>query len=95
MTRTWLVTGVGSGFGRQLAEQRLAVGDRVAGTVRRPDAVADLVESHGNAFWVGQLELTETARIREVVDAAQAHFGRLDVVVATPATGCSAPPTSR
>jgi len=87
MTRTWLITGVSSGFGRQLAEQLLARGDRVAGTVRRPDAVADLAETHGNAFWVGQLELTETARVREVVDAAQAHFGRLDVVVSNAGYG--------
>jgi NAD(P)-dependent dehydrogenase (short-subunit alcohol dehydrogenase family) len=81
MTRTWLITGVSSGFGRELAQQVLAGGDRVAGTVRRPDAVADLVETYGDAFSVHLLDLTETDRIREVVDAAQARFGRLDVVV--------------
>ena len=31
--RTWLITGVSGGFGRQLAEQMLTRGDRVAGPV--------------------------------------------------------------
>ena len=41
--RTGLITGVSSGFGRELTTQLLERGDRVVGTVRRPDAVADLV----------------------------------------------------
>ena len=32
--RTWFITGVSSGFGRQLTEQLLERGDRVVGTVR-------------------------------------------------------------
>ncbi|MCZ2847107.1 SDR family oxidoreductase [Modestobacter sp. VKM Ac-2978] len=87
MTRTWLITGVSSGFGRQLTERLLARGDRVAGTVRRPDAVADLVDTHPDTFAVHRLDLTETDRIRSVVDAAQAHFGRLDVVVSNAGYG--------
>ncbi len=31
--RSWLITGVGTGFGRIMTEQLLARGDRVAGTV--------------------------------------------------------------
>ncbi|MCZ2830536.1 SDR family oxidoreductase [Modestobacter sp. VKM Ac-2986] len=87
MTTTWLITGVSSGFGRQLAERLLARGDRVAGTVRRPDAVADLVDAHPDTFAVHHLDLTETDRIRPVVDAAQAHLGRLDVVVSNAGYG--------
>ena len=87
MTRTWLITGVSSGFGRQLTERLLARGDRVAGTVRRPDAVADLVDAHPDTFAVHRLDLTDTDRIRPVVDAAQAHLGRLDVVVSNAGYG--------
>ncbi|MEV4598007.1 SDR family oxidoreductase [Amycolatopsis sp. NPDC049253] len=87
MTRTWFITGVSTGFGRHLAEQLLSAGDRVAGTVRRLDSVADLVESHGSAFHVSVLEMTDTAAIRPVVDAAHAHFGRLDVVVSNAGYG--------
>ena len=34
-TRNWLITGVSSGFGRELATQLLDRGDAVVGTVRR------------------------------------------------------------
>ncbi|MGY1855483.1 SDR family oxidoreductase [Modestobacter sp. SYSU DS0290] len=87
MTRTWLITGVSSGFGRQLAEQLLARGDRVVGTVRRPDAVADLVDTHPDTFAFQRLDLTDTDRIRPVVDDARARFGRLDVVVSNAGYG--------
>ena len=32
--RTWFITGVSSGFGREMTAQLLARGDRVVGTVR-------------------------------------------------------------
>ena len=37
--RTWLITGVSSGFGRHLADQLLKHGDRVVGTVRNAGKV--------------------------------------------------------
>ncbi|GAA2471772.1 SDR family oxidoreductase [Winogradskya humida] len=80
-TRTWFITGVNSGFGRELAEQLLSRGDRVAGTVRRPDSVKDLQETYAESFWAGHLDVTDVPRIREVVDAAFADLGRIDVVV--------------
>lgn len=84
MTRTWFITGVSTGFGRYLTEQLLARGDRVAGTVRNLDSVSDITS---DAFHVSLLDMTDTARIREVVDAAHAHFGRLDVVVSNAGYG--------
>ena len=42
--RTWFITGVSSGFGRELTKQLLASGDRVVGTVRDTGKVADLRE---------------------------------------------------
>ncbi|GLY28172.1 SDR family oxidoreductase [Kineosporia sp. NBRC 101731] len=87
MTRTWIITGVSSGFGRGLAERLLARGDRVAGTVRRLDAVADLTAAHPDTFHVTRLDLTDTARIRAVVDAAHERFGRFDVVVSNAGYG--------
>lgn len=80
-TRTWFITGVNSGFGRELAEQLLQRGDRVAGTVRREGSVDDLRAEYGDRFWLGHLDLTDLPRIREVVDAAFADLGRVDVVV--------------
>jgi NAD(P)-dependent dehydrogenase (short-subunit alcohol dehydrogenase family) len=42
MSKTWFITGAGSGFGRELAQLLLQRGDRVAATVRKPDALQDL-----------------------------------------------------
>jgi NAD(P)-dependent dehydrogenase (short-subunit alcohol dehydrogenase family) len=79
--RTWFITGVSSGFGRAMTEQLLARGDRVAGTVRQPEVVADLVTRYNDRFWVAQLDLTDTAAIRGVIDQAFSNLGRVDVIV--------------
>jgi NAD(P)-dependent dehydrogenase (short-subunit alcohol dehydrogenase family) len=86
-TRTWFITGVSSGFGRHMAEQLLARGDRVAGTVRRKNAADDLRARYGDRFWLGDLDVSDLPRIREVVDAAFADLGRVDVVVANAGYG--------
>jgi NAD(P)-dependent dehydrogenase (short-subunit alcohol dehydrogenase family) len=80
-TRTWFITGINSGFGRHLTEQLLARGDRVAGTVRRQCSVDDLAAQYPRTLWVGNLDVTDTAGVRAVVDAAFAELGRIDVVV--------------
>ncbi len=80
-THSWFITGVNSGFGRELTEQLLARGDRVAGTVRREGSVDDLVAKYGDQFWVGHLDVTDLPAVRTTVDAAFAALGRIDVVV--------------
>ena len=42
MSKTWFVTGASRGMGRELVEQALARGARVAATVRRPGQLDDL-----------------------------------------------------
>ncbi|AYG05238.1 SDR family oxidoreductase [Gryllotalpicola protaetiae] len=79
--RTWFITGISSGFGRTMAEQLLKAGDRVAGTVRKQGSVADLVASYGDQIWVASLDVTDTAAVRSVVDAAFTALGRIDVVM--------------
>ncbi|MFL4902624.1 SDR family oxidoreductase [Streptomyces sp. MMS24-I2-30] len=86
-TRTWFITGVNSGFGRELAEQLLARGDRVAGTVRREGSADDLRAEYDDCFWLGYLDVTDPKQVREVVDAAFAALGRIDVVVANAGYG--------
>ena len=65
---TWFITGVSSGFGRQLSEQLLERGDRVVGTVRDTGKVADLRERYPETFRAEVLDVTDTAAIREVVE---------------------------
>jgi NAD(P)-dependent dehydrogenase (short-subunit alcohol dehydrogenase family) len=87
MSKTWFITGTSSGFGRDLTEQLLARGDRVAATLRRPEALDDLAERDGDRLWVRALDVTDTAAIRAVVDAAFAELGRIDVVVSNAGYG--------
>jgi NAD(P)-dependent dehydrogenase (short-subunit alcohol dehydrogenase family) len=85
--RTWLITGVNSGFGRHMTEQLLARGDRVAGTVRNMAAMDDLKARHGNLLWLADLDLTDTPAIRHVVDKAFDELGKIDVVVSNAGYG--------
>lgn len=85
--RTWFITGVSSGFGRELTSQLLARGDRVVGTVRRPDTVADLAEGHPDTFRAEVLDVTDTPALRDVVDRSFAALGRIDVIVSNAGYG--------
>jgi len=79
--RSWFITGVNSGFGRNMTEQLLARGDRVAGTVRKMDAMNDLKAKYGDKLWLARLDVTDTPEIRVVVNKAFADLGNIDVVV--------------
>ncbi|USY22779.1 SDR family oxidoreductase [Nocardiopsis exhalans] len=81
MTRTWFITGTSSGFGRLLTEQLLDRGDRVAATLRTPEALDGLRAEHGDRLWVARMDVTDTGEVREVVDRAFADLGSIDVVV--------------
>ena len=87
MPTTWFITGTSSGFGRELTERALERGDSVAATLRRPERLDDLAAEHGECLWVRGLDVTDTARMREVVDEAFAELGRVDVVVSNAGYG--------
>lgn len=76
-----LITGVSSGFGRALAQEALAVGHRVVGTVRNEPAKQDFeVLSAGNAF-ARILDVTDFDAIDRVVAEIEADVGAIDVLV--------------
>src|SRR5579862_1474043 len=85
--RTWLITGVSSGFGRLMAEQLLERGDRVAGTVRKMDAMNDLKAKYTELLWLEHLDMTDLSGIRRVVEKAFADLGRIDVIVSNAGYG--------
>jgi NAD(P)-dependent dehydrogenase (short-subunit alcohol dehydrogenase family) len=85
--RNWLITGVSSGFGRIMAEQLLARGDRVAGIVRNLSVMDELKAKYGSQLLFAKLYLSETAAIRGVVDLAFAALGHIDVVVSNAGYG--------
>ncbi|HEX9359077.1 MAG TPA: SDR family oxidoreductase [Streptosporangiaceae bacterium] len=84
---TWFVTGASRGFGRELTEQLLARGDRVAATLRRPGQLDDLAAQYGDRLWVRALDVTDTGQMRRVVREAFADLGRVDVVVSNAGYG--------
>lgn len=85
--QTWLITGVSSGFGRELTKQLLDRGDRVVGTVRDTAKVADLTEAYPETFISAVLEMTDTAAVRTLVDSRFSELGRIDVIVSNAGYG--------
>jgi NAD(P)-dependent dehydrogenase (short-subunit alcohol dehydrogenase family) len=85
--RTWFITGVSSGFGRQLSEQLLERGDRVIGTVRDTGKIADLLTRYAQTFHAEILDVTDTAATRETIDRSFDRFGRVDVIISNAGYG--------
>ncbi|WKZ94843.1 SDR family oxidoreductase (plasmid) [Chimaeribacter arupi] len=85
--KTWLITGASSGLGRLMCENLLARGDRVVASVRREAALEDMRVQYGDNLQVVVLDISKTATIRPLVEAAFAQAGRIDVVVSNAAYG--------
>ncbi|MGY2291012.1 SDR family oxidoreductase [Pseudomonas sp. SDO528_S397] len=85
--RNWLITGVNSGFGREMTEQLLSRGDRVAGTTRDLAALDDLKARYGGSLWLATLDVSDGPAIQSVVRSAFAALGRVDVVVSNAGYG--------
>jgi NAD(P)-dependent dehydrogenase (short-subunit alcohol dehydrogenase family) len=78
-SRTWLITGATSGFGRTIAEAALDHGDCVVATSRNIDGLEDLA-GHERVL-VTPLNVTDPAEREAAVAAALERFGRIDVLV--------------
>lgn len=80
-SKNLLITGVSSGFGRALAQEALAAGHRVVGTVRSESAKQDF-ERLDPAKAVGRaLDVTDSDAIDGVVAEIEANVGPIDVLV--------------
>jgi peptidyl-prolyl cis-trans isomerase C len=80
-SRIWFITGCSTGFGRELAERVLLSGDRLVATVRKAEALDDLSMVYAETLRVLTLDVTNAAKVNEVVAAAVGEWGRLDIVV--------------
>ncbi|MFP3549812.1 oxidoreductase [Paraburkholderia sp. SIMBA_049] len=79
--KTLLITGVSSGFGRALAEEAIAAGHRVIGTVRTEQA-RNAFEALAPGRSVGRvLDVTDFKAIDGVVAEIEATAGPIDVLV--------------
>lgn len=80
--RTWFITGgTPGGFGMAYADAALGLGDNVVLTARRPHLLDDWAARHGDRVLVYPLDVTDARQIHEAVRAAEARFGRIDVLV--------------
>ena len=81
MSKVWLITGSGSGLGRNIAEAALKAGDQVVATARNVRQLDELVAQYGANVRAVELDVTNESQGLAAVDAAVDAFGRLDVLV--------------
>ncbi|WES67834.1 oxidoreductase [Superficieibacter sp. HKU1] len=79
--KTILITGVSSGFGRALAQEALAAGHRVIGTVRTNEALRDFEALDAQRVFGRLLDVTDVECIDEMVAEIEATVGPVDVLV--------------
>lgn len=79
--KTLLITGVSSGFGRALAEEALAAGHQVVGTVRTVQARLAFEALSPSAAIGRVLDVTDFDAIDRVVAEIDAQVGGIDVLV--------------
>ena len=91
--RVVVVTGASSGIGAALATQLVARGDSVVLVARRGDLLADVTARLGAKAFGLVADVTSREAVRDVVQRAIAHFGRIDVWVSNVGQGISRLPT--
>ena len=87
MSRTWLITGVSSGFGYETTKLLLESGNTVIGTVRNTEKVQELMAQYPNTFDCVLLDVTDVPAVHKVVDDAFAKHGKIDVIMSNAGYG--------
>lgn len=87
MSKTWLITGVSSGFGYEMTKQLLEKGDTVIGTVRNTEKIKELMEQYPVTFDHRILDVTDVPAIHRLVEDAFQKHDRIDVVVSNAGYG--------
>jgi NAD(P)-dependent dehydrogenase (short-subunit alcohol dehydrogenase family) len=80
MSRTWLITGASSGFGRLLSERVAASGDDVIAVARRADRLNELVAAHPEHVSPVVLDVT-SSHAGSMICSVIRDAGGLDVLV--------------
>jgi NAD(P)-dependent dehydrogenase (short-subunit alcohol dehydrogenase family) len=87
MSKVLFITGTSKGFGRIWAEAALAQGHQVVATARDINSLAELTSRYGAAVLPLALDVTDRQACVAAVHQAQAHFGRLDVLISNAGYG--------
>jgi NAD(P)-dependent dehydrogenase (short-subunit alcohol dehydrogenase family) len=81
MSKTWLITGCSTGFGRLLAEAAIKRGDKVVATARDPASLEPLVSTHPHSARAVALDVTKPGDAAKAVALAEEVFGGLNILV--------------
>lgn len=87
MSKTWLITGVSSGFGFEMTKLLLARGDTVIGTVRNKGKVRELIEQYPDSFDCRILDVTDVPAVQKTVSDSFEKYKRIDVLVSNAGYG--------
>lgn len=85
--KTWLITGVSSGFGYEMTKLLLEKGDTVIGTVRNKSKVEELIQKYPEIFDCRILDVTDVPGVQNTVKEAFEKHGKVDVVVSNAGYG--------
>ncbi|MFC5650972.1 SDR family oxidoreductase [Paenibacillus solisilvae] len=92
-----LITGGATGLGRAMGEKFLALGAKLAIASRNEDvlkqASSDMSLEHNQVFYKS-CDVRDPAQVQRLIDAVEAHFGHIDVLVNN-AAGNFISPTER
>jgi serine 3-dehydrogenase len=90
MSKTVLITGSTSGFGRAAAKRFAAGGWRVIGTGRRPDRLRALANELGDAFLPLEIDMRDHGAVESLAELS-ASWGEIDLLLNNAG---GAPPTT-
>lgn len=85
--KTFLITGVSGGFGRAFAEEALAAGHTVVGTVRKESDVADFEALVPGRSFARILDVTDEPAVFATIAAIEAEIAPIDVLIANAGYG--------
>ncbi|MCI8330614.1 MAG: SDR family NAD(P)-dependent oxidoreductase [Bacilli bacterium] len=88
--KTWLITGISSGFGYELTRQLLENGNNVIGTIQKEsetEKIRFFYETYPNQFEYEVLDIRDTYTSSKVVETAFKKHTKVDVVVSNAGYG--------
>ncbi|MQR88061.1 SDR family NAD(P)-dependent oxidoreductase [Bacillus megaterium] len=79
--KVWFITGCSTGFGRELAEQVINQGYKVAVTARNTEKLQELKKKNADNVLLLNLDVTDKSQIQNAVEQTIHTFGEIDVLV--------------
>ena len=79
--KVWLITGVSSGFGKQLATLAAKKGANVIGTVRNSAQIETVNALEKGKSFGYLLDVNNHKQVNELIKEVEARFGKIDVLV--------------